>query len=375
MKLSRCFIINSHKIRISSHLILPRLYNSQMSNTSPDILQSALRLPIQKPGSRLELARSLWEPQNRHSLVEKIFEPPNFEAFFGYYHSQCVSWICDQPSQQDKTHRQLVDKAREISDPNAQQPLLPLRTEAELSWIFLVVRVLTMIDVGGLRNGMRLGQDSRHWTHGSLKDFIASTFPKQTQLSNDVKLERMFTARNLECVTDIQIIWTSNLADHLQLEEEDTKVRVFSHSSFLEFHRDCDLFPTGFVEETLRTLSLLLPQNDKKSKAWFQGELKRDINEEFIDSKAIKCRTLTMKERRIDNFEFWHDRLVTLKQAFDQADPRTVRQFWFDRRKPAQWFNFWIAIALVVFLTFFFGVIQSVGVGLQVYKAYYPSSA
>ena len=154
------------------------------------------------------------------------------------------------------------------------------------------------------------------------------------------------------------------------------------------------MFPAGFVEETLRTLSLLLPQNDKKSKAWFRGELKRDINDEFIDSKAIRCRILTMKERQIDNFEFWHDRLVMLKQAFDQADPRTVRQyvqlsglyriltndlalfrFWFDRRKPVQWFNFWIAITLVVFLTFFFGVIQSVGVGLQVYKAYHPSSA
>ena len=34
-----------------------------------------------------------------------------------------------------------------------------------------------------------------------------------------------------------------------------------------------------------------------------------------------------MKERQIDNFEFWHDRLVMLKQAFDEADPKTVRQW------------------------------------------------
>lgn len=34
-----------------------------------------------------------------------------------------------------------------------------------------------------------------------------------------------------------------------------------------------------------------------------------------------------MKERQIGNFEFWHDRLVMLKQAFDEADPKTVRQY------------------------------------------------
>ena len=90
--------------------------------------------------------------------------------------------------------------------------------------------------------------------------------------------------------------------------------------------RYSDLFPEGFVEETLQTLSLLLPSNDKKTITWFRREQKRNLNDEFIDGKAIKCRPLSMKERRIDNFEFWHDRLVMLKQAFDEADPKTVRQ-------------------------------------------------
>ena len=34
-----------------------------------------------------------------------------------------------------------------------------------------------------------------------------------------------------------------------------------------------------------------------------------------------------MKERQIGNFEFWHNRLVMVKQAFDEADPKTVRQY------------------------------------------------
>jgi hypothetical protein len=214
-----------------------------MSNSSPDILHNALRLSVQTPTSRLELARCLWEPQNRHSLAAEAFQPPTWEAYFGYYQDQCITWLCDKFSQdlsQDKTHRQLISKAREIAGLDAHKilPLLLSQDSAERSWMFLAVRVLTMIDVGGLASGIRLGQVSRNWTHGSLRDFIKLTFPDTKELPDNVKLERLFTARNLEWVADIQVIWTSNLADHLQLEDDDTKVRVFSHASFLELHRD-----------------------------------------------------------------------------------------------------------------------------------------
>ena len=172
------------------------------------------------------------------SLTVENFHSPNFEGYFGYYKDQCITWSCDKFSQ-DKSHRQLIDKAREIAESDADEllPQLSSQNETELSWMFLAVRVLTMIDVGGLRNGIKLGQVSRNWTHGSLRDFIKSTFPNTQELSNNVKLERLFTARNIEWVADIQIIWTSNLADHLQLEDDDTKVRLFSHASFLELHR------------------------------------------------------------------------------------------------------------------------------------------
>jgi len=214
-----------------------------MPNTNPDILQNALRFSVKAPASRLELARSLWEPQNRHSLAAETFQPPTWGAYFGYYQDQCITWLCDKFSQdmpQDKTHRQLVDKAREIAGLDAHEllPLLLSQNSAERSWIFLAVRVLTMIDVGSLASNIRLGQVSRNWTHGSLRDFIKSTFPDAKELPDSVKLERIFTARNLELVADIQVIWTSNLADHLQLEDDDTKVRIFSHASFLELHQE-----------------------------------------------------------------------------------------------------------------------------------------
>jgi hypothetical protein len=68
----------------------------------------------------------------------------------------------------------------------------------------------------------------------------------------------------------------------------------------------------------------------------------------------------------------WHDRIGILKQAFDEAEPSTIAQWWFDRRRRVKWYTFWVA-ALVLALTIFFGAIQCIEGGLQVYKAYYPS--
>ena len=221
------------------HIFSSNLIHPDMSNTGPDILQNELRAVIRSPESRLEFARSLWQPQNGHSLTTGNFQAPSFEGYFGFYEDQCITWLCDKYSQ-DKTHRQLVEKACEIAGLDAQQlqPLLLSQDEMERSWLFLAVRIFTMIDVGGLRTGIKLGQVSRNWTNGSLRAFIESTFPCTKEELDHVKLERLFTARNLERVADIQVIWTSNLADHLQLEDDDTKVRLFSHASFLELHRE-----------------------------------------------------------------------------------------------------------------------------------------
>ena len=118
------------------------------------------------------------------------------------------------------------------------------------------------------------------------------------------------------------------------------------------------------MNETLSTLALLFPQNDKRVNRWIRMEVSKA--EEMIDPYLSLCGSLPAKERRFETFSFWHDRLVVLKQAFDEAGPRTLRQWWNDRRNPAQWYTFWVA-ACVFFMTVFFGIVQSVEGALQVY--------
>lgn len=63
---------------------------------------------------------------------------------------------------------------------------------------------------------------------------------------------------------------------------------------------------------------------------------------------------------------------MMLKQAYDETTPRGLPQWWYDRRNGVQWYTFWTAIVVLV-LTVFFGLVQSVEGAIQVYKAYHPS--
>lgn len=60
------------------------------------------------------------------------------------------------------------------------------------------------------------------------------------------------------------------------------------------------LFPDELMEETIRTLSLLLPLNDRETTSWF---LKQQI-ELHLDNEAVRCKSLTKDERIIDNFPY-----------------------------------------------------------------------
>lgn len=124
------------------------------------------------------------------------------------------------------------------------------------------------------------------------------------------------------------------------------------------------MFPDGFIDETIRTLALLFPQSDLKTRKWFR-KLSKISN---LDCQAVKCDRLRAIDRHIDNFAFWRDRLVVLKQVFDEAEPSTLSQWWCDRRNEVQWYTFWIAILVLVF-TLVFGLVQCIEGALQIYTA------
>jgi hypothetical protein len=60
---------------------------------------------------------------------------------------------------------------------------------------------------------------------------------------------------------------------------------------------------------------------------------------------------------------------VTLKQVFDEAQPNTLSRWWYDRRNGVQFYTFWVAV-MVLILTVFFGLVQSIEGALQVYASF-----
>jgi len=133
---------------------------------------------------------------------------------------------------------------------------------------------------------------------------------------------------------------------------------------------DSSIFPDGLINETLRTLALLFPQSDNLTQKWFQRLCSSQSVP--VDRRLRKCGQLRADDRQIENFIFWHDRLVMLKQVYDEACPSNVSQWWYDRRNGVQWYTFWIAV-LILILTIFFGMVQCIEGAIQVYKAYHPT--
>jgi hypothetical protein len=122
------------------------------------------------------------------------------------------------------------------------------------------------------------------------------------------------------------------------------------------------------IDETIRSLKLLFPRGKKDTLKWYR---KISYSKE-LDPTLIECGQLRPDERQVENFKFWHDRLVVLKQYYDESRPSTLPEWWYDQRNGVQWYTFWVA-AMVLLLTIVFGVIQCIEGAFQVYKAYNPS--
>lgn len=129
------------------------------------------------------------------------------------------------------------------------------------------------------------------------------------------------------------------------------------------------MFPEGLIEETKRSLALLFPDSEETRK-WFKKQA--FLSETDIDDNIVHCGYLKAEDRRIDNFKFWRHRLVILKRIFDDSEPSTWHQWWYDRRRGVQRYTFLLA-AVALALTVLFSLVQCVVGALQVYKAYHPS--
>jgi hypothetical protein len=360
-----------------------------MAMDDKDELDISLSLPL-SPQSRKHFTNELWNfdidanvSQNRNVLPTCYFRYQEEQNRLAIYNDRYIGStatyrdivkiiheLCGEDLDRDTLRARYQETfEKEASDTDSSPTAYDDSDECIDHLVDLAVRLWVMIPIGGFRQ-VSLPGTSLNWQKGSLQDALAAQFEPGMALKESIPLGKVFNAHNLEQIGGIRIIWTSNLADHLRVQDDPTRVSIFHHAAFLNYHREVrsQIFPSGFVDETLQTLALLLPCHDRKVKSWYQKQMKRFT----LDENAIKGGPLKTDDRNLDKFKYWSGRLEILKDIFDDAEPSTILQWWQDRRRRVQWYTFWVAV-LVLVLTIFFGVIQCVEGGMQVYKAYHPS--
>ncbi|OCK76446.1 hypothetical protein K432DRAFT_446028 [Lepidopterella palustris CBS 459.81] len=300
----------------------------------------------------------------------------DLRAYWDYYIEECSHALHDGGRHiSARSHRNILEIVQYLKDSllrddikaalqsNLSVPTPPNEEKLLDSSIDLAARLLLMIDFGNLQYGFS-GRRQLDWDKGCLKDFVNTYFSVIPTLGHErVKLDKTFNALNLGHIAGVEIAWTKNLADHLRMTDDDTKVSIFYHASFLKCQSKSSLLPPGLVAETLRTLALLFPQSDPSTRKW----MLRLCSSNNLDPNLLHCGHLKTDNRQIEDFTFWHDRLVILKQVFDEARPSTLSQWWYDRRNGVQWYTFWVAI-LVLVLTLFFGLVQCIEGALQLQR-------
>ncbi|OTB05095.1 hypothetical protein M426DRAFT_73035 [Hypoxylon sp. CI-4A] len=305
-----------------------------------------------KPISPDDLRVEFWGSFDSRSRLHNGERPEklNISPYVEYYNRQWNIMAADLDGRfiTVRTYEDIVDIVRLILKEKSRELIRlylkkknPAATESACETsIDLAARLLSMLKIGVVRH-QAIPRGKRFHT-------------PQVLDTHHVRLPKSFNAWSINMIGGIQIEFTDYLSDHLLLVDDDTKILIFHHASFLECQQQQSLFPEGLVDETLRTLALLFPQPCT------------------VDPRIALCGNLQAEDRQIERFSFWRDRLIVLKQTYDDATPATLSQWWHDRRNGERWYTFWVAI-LVLIITTTLGVIQCIESGLQVYKAYFPT--
>jgi len=212
-------------------------------------LDDYLHRPVLLASSRIAIINQLWGLNYgpRHSESNNA----KYDSYFAYYTEQCNLALHDGGRHiSARTHRDIVEIVQHIREPlsrisireNLRLQLTRRRPENENEVldgsIDLAVRLYTMMDFGDLTYAFS-GRKMLDWKEDrTLQDFMGSYLSSVPVLvSESIKLQKLFNARNLGWIAGIEVFWTTNLADHLRMVDEDKRVTIFSHVSFLEFHK------------------------------------------------------------------------------------------------------------------------------------------
>src|SRR3569833_148331 len=320
------------------------------------------------------LVARLWPTGCLETSADRL-DTEDFSAFFNVFRHECNP--VNQASHAAQTFNDLLfllDVVRDHLDSPIQdirstvqtmRPTLAADEKKLSASIELVVRVWLMTNFRNLMPTDRhILQNSIPWPdHQSLVGALQKHIIEPATMSRTVSMERHFpnhlNVDDLRKIGGFRIEWTDDLMYHLTLRGP--TIYLFHHVSVLNRMRESipsSVLPPMFIEETVATISLLIPPTRASCNRWLSAE----IQSRGLD-RNLMYRTSALKT--IKEYPFWGERLDVISEALNSSKPKNLFQWWHDRRDMKEWWGFWLVVA-GIFLTVLFGLIQSVTGIIQV---------
>lgn len=200
--------------------------------------------------SKQYLLRSIFNDSSDLDLIANSLGPSH--GYFCYYQRSVEK---TRKNRLTDSHIHIANVVALLKDPagtrgSIQDILLKQIVDDELDdakdivedSINLAVRLLLMIPIGGFltmgRSITLSGETKLNWSDGTIKDLVNKEFVPQNRMKESVKLEKIFNAMNLEQIAGVDVRWTSNLADHLRMRDDDKAVEIFHYATFLRLHQN-----------------------------------------------------------------------------------------------------------------------------------------
>jgi hypothetical protein len=228
--------------------------------------KTSLAVPIREiPASlqmKSQLLSKLWDKDIPEDAIRS--GAVDADAYLDYYVQQCDIFLIEQKrwllSENDKvllmaTHQDIIDVAEKVisgqldrrgivkeilshrashlttDDSSSKHP--GQRDGVVITAVDWAVRLVTMLEIGQLQSVFQ-SREPPTWKHQSLRDYLAGVFVPGRPVIGHVRLEESFNVQSLQKLANLEIEWTNDLMSHLSLIDDDKKVLIFHHVTFLE---------------------------------------------------------------------------------------------------------------------------------------------
>lgn len=324
--------------------------------------------------AQLELIQNLWNRNADDTVLG------NYGGYLDYYFREMknlrfgFAWALNNSAAQ--THRQLLSIVRIMSehrDLDIFQMIQKVKEVPEFSnapdeWvqrsIDMALRVWLTLNVREKElETLTLHTPCLQWEGRAttLNRFVAHTFPSVILPPEaDASLENHFTAVNMYQSNGLRVEWTNCLVDHLSVDLEHRKVRIYYLKQCLHDHMNGrglvlgvngSILPKRLLLETIWTLNLLFPPDDRRTTDFLDDQKppKRFYSEDPHEEKRYLD---------LNVYTYWRQRLLELRKI-SKMRSETITQY-LHQQNPGERLNLIMTVTAGFILALIFGLITSI---------------